>query len=259
MKKLKVLIVDDEALARDELKHILKSVENVKVVGEAQNGIEALNAIKSLNPDVLFLDIEMPGLSGMDVARKILDSEKNINIIFATAYDAYAVAAFEVNAVDYILKPFDSTRIKKSIRKIEKELAKETHSLDNIQKMLSHIDEKKKDTLRKIPVKIKGSIKLLDVDEIVYAKIEGGIVFLCESEKEFMSDYTSLEKLQQELNPDKFFRSHRNFLVNLELMKEVTPLGSGHYMIKCATKKGAYLEIPLSRRQAKILKEKIKF
>ena len=117
MNNIKILIADDEAPARDELKHILSGIEGVNILGEAKNGLEAIKLTEQLKPDVLFLDIEMPGLNGIEVAKKLLKRKNVPHIIFATAYDNYAVKAFEVNAVDYILKPFDIETVKRTVEK----------------------------------------------------------------------------------------------------------------------------------------------
>lgn len=119
---IKVLIVDDESLARDELRYLLSQEDEIEVVGEAENGEEALTKIFNLNPDIVFLDIQMPKVDGLTVARTLLDLKKKPFIIFATAYDQHAIHAFEVNAIDYLLKPFDEDRVMKTIEKIKEKL-----------------------------------------------------------------------------------------------------------------------------------------
>ncbi len=255
--KLKILIADDESFARDELKHILSKIDNVKIVGEARNGIEALKMTEKLLPDILLLDIEMPGLNGIEVAKRLLEKKFIPKIIFSTAYNAYAVSAFEVNAIDYILKPFEGERIKKGLLKAESLIDRENISLDGLDAVISRMAKEKH--LSKIPVKSKNKINFIGISDIVYAKGEGGLVYIYENGKEHLTDYGTLEKLQADLDPVRFHRSHRSYLVNLEMMKEIIPLGSGYYTIKLKTSSGNYVEIPLSRRQAKTLKEKYKF
>ena len=258
MGKTRVLIADDEALARDELLHILGRIPDVRICAQAKNGIEALKKIEKENPDLVFLDIEMPGLNGIEVAKRLAANPNPPKIIFATAYDTYAVSAFEVNAVDYVLKPFDPERIKKSLKKVLETEASKDVSLVKINKLISSLSKKKNEYVDKIPIKLKGRINLVDVDDIVYVKSQGGLVYVCEEGKELLSDYTSLEKVQEELDPEKFHRTHRGFLVNMEKMKEISPIGAGHFTIKCKTK-GGFVEIPLSRRQARDLRKKYKF
>lgn len=258
MKRYKVLIVDDESPARDELKHILSGIDFVKVAAEASNGFEALRKIDKTLPDILLLDIEMPGLNGIEVAKKILKKKSKPAIIFATAYDAYAVAAFEVNAIDYVLKPFDSKRIEKALIRVKELLESKTDPSVKIEDLIRSMS-KGSGYQAKVPIKLKGKISLLDTENIVYARAEAGLVFISDEGKEYLSDFASLEKLEKQLDPNTFVRTHRSYLVNIERMKEIVPLGAGHYTIKCRTSTGRYLDIPLSRRQAKDLKEKLKF
>jgi DNA-binding LytR/AlgR family response regulator len=138
---LSAVIVDDEQLARDELSYLLKSVDDVNIVAQGRNGLEAVNLIKEHAPDLVFLDVQMPGLDGFGVIKKLVDKKVSLpQIIFATAYDQYAVKAFEVNAIDYLLKPFDKKRVSQAIEKVRRRLqtaaAAGTEKLDTLVKML---------------------------------------------------------------------------------------------------------------------------
>jgi len=258
LKKYKVIIADDEAPARDELKHILSKIEAVDLVGLAKNGIEVINLIEKNDPDIVFLDIEMPGMNGIDVAKKLLKSRKAPHIIFATAYDNYAVKAFEVNAIDYILKPFDEKRIQRAFQKAKETIQTSNDTVGKIERLISTMKDKSK-YLSKLPVKLKGKINFVDINDVVYARSEGGLIFISENGKEFLSEYSSLEKLESDLNPENFHRTHRSYIANLSKMKELVPLGGGHFQIKLRTENEKYALIPLSRRHAKGLKTKYKF
>jgi two-component system, LytTR family, response regulator LytT len=260
LSKIKILIADDEAYARDELKHILSSIPEIEVVGEAKNGLEAVKMAEEKGPDIIFMDIEMPGLTGMEAAKKIVEKNIGAHLIFATAYDEYALKAFEVSAIDYILKPFEEERIKRSVQKAQALIKKASiPDMERISKLIETISGGKAKYPRKISVKYKGKINLLDTSEIVYAKGEGGLVYICEGEKEYLSDYSSLDNLEKELDPEKFHRTHRSYIVNLDKMKQILPLGAGHYVIRCKMGPDQLLDIPLSRRQAKELRKKINF
>lgn len=256
MDKMKVMIADDEAFAREELKHILSEIEEVSFEGEAKNGLEAIKLVDEKACDLLLLDIEMPGLNGIEVARKLLKKNNPPKIIFATAYDHYAVEAFEVNAIDYILKPFDEDRIKKGIVRVLSLEPKDVAG--KLEKMLLSFEKREK-YLSKVCVKTKGNIHLVDINDIVYAKGEGGLVFICENGKEYLSDYKSLESLEEKLDPQKFYKTHRAYLVNIDKMKEIIPQGGGNYTIRCKTSSDQFVDLPLSRRQAKDLKKKYRF
>ena len=260
MKKLRVVIADDETPAREELKHILSEITGLSIIGEAKNGIEAVKMVEEKNPDILFLDIEMPGLNGIEVAKKLIEKKIAPKIIFATAYEEYAVKAFEVNAIDYILKPFDEDRIKKSIERIGSELNGDDGNIQKLEKILKEMSRKGSEKyIEKIPVKQKGNITLIGISDVVYARSDGGLVFIWENGREMLCDYTTLDKMESDLDPGKFYRSSRGFIVNLDKMKEIVPLGNGQYIIRCESGSEKFLEVPLSRRQAKELRTRLKF
>src|SRR5439155_26065491 len=175
---LSALIVDDEQLARDELAYLLKSVDDVQVVAQGKNGVEAANLIKEHSPDLVFLDVQMPGLDGFGVLKKLMDKKVALpQIVFATAFDQYAVKAFEVNAVDYLLKPFDKKRVALSVQKARKNLSggaiAQSDALDSLVKML----EAKKPAapaqpVTKIMLRAAGRMILVDQKEVCFASIE---------------------------------------------------------------------------------------
>src|SRR5271154_6314986 len=178
---LSVIIVDDEQLARDELAYLLKNLGDVNVVAQGKNGLEAINLIREHNPDLVFLDVQMPGLDGFGVIKKLLDRKVQLpKIVFATAFDQYAVKAFEVNAVDYILKPFDKKRVAQSIDKARAKLETAGASSDRIETLMRMLESQKPQT-SKILLKAAGRLFLTDPKDICYATIEDGVITVATS------------------------------------------------------------------------------
>jgi two-component system LytT family response regulator/two-component system response regulator LytT len=253
---LSAVIVDDEQLARDELAYLLKNTGEVDVVAQGKNGLEAISLIKEHNPDLVFLDVQMPGLDGFGVIKKLLDKKVPLpKIVFATAFDQYAVKAFEVNAVDYLLKPFDKKRVAQSVQKAR---AKQesgilpAEKIDNLVRML----ESHKPQLSKILLKSVGRMLLVDQREICYASIEDGVITVVTaglSGIEGHSNCRTLEELLDSLDPNLFWRAHRSFLVNINRIREVVPWFKSSYQLRMDDKKQT--EVPVSRAQTKRLRE----
>jgi DNA-binding LytR/AlgR family response regulator len=253
---LSAVIVDDEQLARDELAFLLKSDGDVNVVAQGKNGLEAINLIKEHNPDLVFLDVQMPGLDGFGVIKKLLDKKIPLpKIVFATAFDQYAVKAFEVNAVDYLLKPFDKKRVAQAVHKAR--LQQETENLpaekiDTLMRML----QAPKTQSTKILLKAVGRMFLVDQREICYAWIEDGVITVVTagpSGMEGHSNCRTLEELLSSLDPGLFWRAHRSYLVNINRIREVVPWFKSSYQLRMDDKKQS--EIPVSRAQTKRLRE----
>src|ERR1700687_3934309 len=172
---LSAVIVDDEQLARDELAYLLKSIGDVSVVAQGKNGLDAVNLIKEHTPDLVFLDVQMPGLDGFGVIKKLLDRKVDLpKIIFATAFDQYAVKAFEVNAVDYILKPFDKKRVAHSIEKARAKIEAGSGPEEKFETLMRMLESQKPQTA-KILIKVAGRLFLADPKDICYATIECGV------------------------------------------------------------------------------------
>ncbi|HKR96374.1 MAG TPA: response regulator, partial [Candidatus Angelobacter sp.] len=173
---LSAVIVDDEQLARDELSYLLKSVDDVSVVAQGHNGLEAVNLVKEFAPDLLFLDVHMPGLNGFAVLKKLLDKKIPLpQIVFATAYDQYAVKAFEVNAIDYLLKPFDKKRVNQAVEKARRKIqgtAPGSEKLDTLMKLL----ESQRPQNSKVLLRSTGRLLLIDQKDVCFASIEDGII-----------------------------------------------------------------------------------
>jgi two-component system response regulator LytT len=250
---LSVVIVDDEQLARDELAYLLKSVPDVDVVAQGKNGVEAVSLIKEFSPDIVFLDVQMPGLDGFGAIKKMLEKKIELpQIIFATAYDQYAVKAFEVNAVDYLLKPFDRTRVEQAVEKARKNLEPAQDPGEKFQTLVRMLEEKKPQA-SKILLKSAGRLFLVDQRDICYASIEDGVITVVAANMEGQSNCRTLEELLASLDPALFWRAHRSYLVNINRIKEVVPWFKSSYQIRMDDKKQA--EIPVSRAQTKRLRE----
>ena len=250
---LSAVIVDDEQLARDELSYLLKSVDDVNVVAQGHNGLEAVNLVKEWSPDLLFLDVHMPGLDGFGVIKKLLDKKISLpQIVFATAYDQYAVKAFEVNAVDYILKPFDKKRVNQAVEKARKRVQGSgvgKEKLDTLVKLL----ESQRPQNSKVLLRAAGRHLVVDQKDVCFAAIEDGIISVVTTNLEGQSNCRTLEELLEGLDREMFWRAHRSFVVNINRIKEVVPWFKSSYQLRMDDRKQT--EIPVSRAQTKRLRE----
>ncbi len=251
---IKALIVDDEQPARDELAFLLKSFPDVEVVGQGKNGPEAVNLIRDLAPQLVFLDVQMPGLDGFGVIKKLLEKKLHLPLfVFATAYDHYAVHAFEVNAIDYLLKPIARPRVEKAIVKIRRmiEAAESTHQ--KLDKLVQMVEERPSAQKTKLMIRSAGRLFLVDSDDVIYASVVDGVVSLVTRNLEGLSNFHSVEDLQANLDPKTFWRAHRSYIVNINRIKEVIPWFKGSYQLKMEDRKQT--EIPVSRGQIRRLRE----
>ena len=250
---LSAVIVDDEQLARDELAYLLKSVDGVDIVAQGKNGVEAVNLIKEHSPDLVFLDVQMPGLDGFGVIKKLLDKKVSMpQIVFATAFDQYAVKAFEVNAVDYLLKPFDKKRVAQSVQKAKQRVQAPSPANDKLETLVKML-EQQKPSASKVLLKAAGRLFLVDQKDICYASIEDGVITVFTTTIEGQSNCRTLEELLESLDQNLFWRAHRSYLVNINRIKEVVPWFKSSYQLRMDDKKQA--EIPVSRAQTKRLRE----
>jgi two-component system response regulator LytT len=251
---LSAVIVDDEQLARDELSFLLKSVDDVQVVAQGKNGVEAVNLIREHSPDIVFLDVQMPGLDGFGVIKKLIDKKVRLpQIVFATAYDQYAVRAFEVSAVDYLLKPFDKKRVTQSVQKARKQLQSPAPPADNQLDTLVKMLESQQQQHSKLLVRAAGRMILVDQKDICFASIQDGVITVTTSAGEGQSNCRTLEELMEQLDPGLFWRAHRSYVVNINHIKEVVPWFKSSYQIKMGDRKQS--EVPVSRAQTKRLRE----
>jgi two-component system response regulator LytT len=250
---LSVVIVDDEQLARDELSYLLKAVDDVNVVAQGHNGLEAVSLVKEFLPDLLVLDVQMPGLDGFGVLKKLVDKKLPMpQIVFATAYDQYAVKAFEVNAVDYLLKPFDKKRVSQAVEKARKRIqgaSPGTDRLDTLMKLL----ESQRPQNSKVLLRSAGRLLLVDQKDVCFASIEDGIISVVATNLDGQSNCRTLEELLEGLDPENFWRAHRSFVVNINRIKEVVPWFKSSYQLRMDDRKQT--EIPVSRAQTKRLRE----
>ncbi len=256
---LTAVIVDDEPLARQELLYQLQSAGGVEVLAQGSNGIEAVELIRAHKPDVVFLDVQMPGLDGFAVLKKLLDKKADPpQVVFATAFDQYAVRAFEVNAVDYLLKPFDRKRVLKTIEKVRARLAGNGASpggakLDALLKLVEERTQPAKANSGKVVVRAVGRLLLVDQKEICFASIEGGAISVVTRGVEGQSNCRTLEELMDQLDPETFWRAHRSFVVNIQHIREVVPWFKSSYQLRMDDPKKT--EVPVSRAQTKRLRE----
>ena len=255
---LKVIVVDDEQLARDELCYQLDQLADVEVVAQAGNGIEALSASERHNPDLVFLDIQMPGLSGFEVARRLLEQEQSPALVFVTAFDQYAIEAFEVNAVDYLLKPVEAARLEQALARARRRLGSErptdaplNDQLERIVKMMA--GRGKRD---QVAVKVGERFVLVQAEDIIYASLADESINIVTGQVTGTSNYRTLDELQARLDPEMFWRVHRSHLVNINKVKEIVPWFSRNYILRMKDAKAT--EIPVSRSQTKRLREYLK-
>jgi two-component system, LytTR family, response regulator LytT len=253
---LSAVIVDDEQLARDELAFLLKNVGDVDVIAQGKNGVEAVSLIREHNPDLVFLDVQMPGLDGFGVLKKLVDRKVPLpKIVFATAFDQYAVKAFEVNAVDYLLKPFDKERVAQSVQRARAKVESGDPASDKLETLVRMLEAQKPQS-SKILVKAAGRLFLINQKDICFASIEDGVISVVTAGPNGMegqSNCRTLEELLDGLDSNLFWRAHRSFLVNINRIKEVVPWFKSSYQLRMDDKKQT--EIPVSRAQTKRLRE----
>jgi two-component system LytT family response regulator/two-component system response regulator LytT len=252
---LRALVVDDEQLARDELCFQLEQLGGVEIAGQAENGVDAMEAIERLRPDVVFLDIQMPGLSGFEVARRVITKGLGTHIIFVTAFDQYAVEAFEVNAIDYILKPVETARLEQALLRARRRAETEAPLNEHIEKIAKLVGDRQQ-RRGQIAVKVAERFLLVQTEDMIYASLNGDTISIVTAHVTGTSNYRTLDELQASLDPDVFWRVHRSHLVNINKIKEIVPWFSRNYILRMKDGKGT--EIPVSRSQTKRLRDYLK-
>jgi two-component system LytT family response regulator/two-component system response regulator LytT len=279
---ISALIIDDEQLARDELRYLLDQVGGVDVVAQGTNGIEAVALIEEFRPDLVFLDVQMPGLDGFAVIQRLMDrnrqrtnageeAEPLPQIVFATAYDQYAVRAFDVNAVDYLLKPFDFKRVQQAVERVRGRLAVDGTNGANgsngnsarsaadspiesqLDELLRLLNRPQGAQPAKLIVQAQSRLLLIDQAEICYAAIDEGVIRVVTQHFEGQSKCRTLEELLELLDAAVFWRAHRGFVVNINHIREVVPWFKSSYQLRMNDKRQT--EIPVSRAQTKRLRE----
>lgn len=237
---LKCIIIEDEFPAREELKYFINNNNNFQIEKEFENPIDALKYIEGNDIDVVFLDINMPELDGMSLGKIIYRFNKNIKLVFITAYKDFAIDAFEIKAFDYILKPYSEERIIKVLNNLVEELKK--NDSESINKYFN---------IKKITVNLDSKMVVLSTDDILYIEAD-------EKETHIFTNYNmyssklKISQLENILSDNTFFRSHRSYIVNIDKVIEVEPWFNGTYILKVA---GCDFKIPVSRNKVKDLKE----
>ena len=270
---LSALIIDDEKLAREELKYLLDSIGGVEVVAQGANGIEAVELIEEHRPDLVFLDVQMPGMDGFAALDRLLARRRDTGndplpqIVFATAFDQYAVRAFDVNAVDYLLKPFDRSRVLAAVERVKVRLGGEGQGanpgtaaepiesqLEALMRLLNRPSSPARAAQpAKLIVQAQNRLLLIDQAEICFAAIDEGIIRIVTRNFVGQSKCRTLEELMELLDPAHFWRAHRGYLVNIDHIREVVPWFKSSYQLRMNDKQQT--EIPVSRAQTRRLKE----
>ena len=243
---VRTLIVDDEAPARERLKRLLANLEGVELIGEARDGVQAVEMIEAQSPDLVLLDIQMPGLDGFGVIEAL---EAPPAVIFVTAYDQYAIRAFEVHALDYLLKPFSQKRLAKAIHHAQEALVEEQDLASQLGPLLESLAAEGR-YLNRLAVRDRDRIRVLDADEVDWIGVEDEQVRVHVGDEAYPIRRT-LTELEARLDPDRFFRAHRSAIVNLDRVQEVIPWFKGSHILRLTT--GA--EVDLSRARARTLRK----
>lgn len=253
----RTLVADDEQLAREELCFLLEQAGDVDIVGQAADGPAVLRLTEELKPDLLFLDVQMPGLTGFEVARKLMEQGTLPQLVFVTAFDQYAVDAFSVNAVDYLLKPVDADRLEQTLDRVRGRLASEqaarsTLSPTDLEKVIEAV-QARQGRRDQLAVRVGERFVLVQAEEIVHASLVDEAIVVVTNTVSGSSNYRTLDELQARLDPAVFWRVHRSHLVNITRIKEIVPWFSRNYLLKMKDPKGT--EIPVSRSQTRRLRE----
>jgi len=279
---IKALVVDDEQLARDELCYLLEQAGGVTVVAQAANGVDALALIAEHAPDLVFLDVQMPGLNGFEVARQVLERQEagaddrpdagaaaedgggGAEIVFVTAFDQYAIDAFQVDAVDYLLKPVDPERLDQAVQRARRRIgARQSPRPDDgrgertlanaeLERLVKRIAQGQ-GRRERLAVKVGERFFLVDAGDVIFATLADEVVTVATTGFTGTSNYRTLDDLQAQFDPETFWRVHRAYLVNINKIKEIVPWFSRNYILKMSDAKST--EVPVSRSQTKRLRE----
>jgi len=246
---VRLVVVDDEKLARDRVKGFLAKIPDVELIGEAEDGATAIELIEKENPDLVLLDVQMPGGDGFNVLRALKDPP---HVIFATAYDEYAIKAFEVEAIDYLLKPFSQARLADAIERVRQRIDEGAARADAAS--IARVVEPNKTYAKQIPVHTARKILVLPVDEILWFAVESRLVYAHVDGRAYMTNFT-LRELEERLDPEVFFRAHKSRLVNLQQVKEIARWFGGRYRLVMKDEPSSQVE--LSRVQARELRARL--
>jgi two-component system, LytTR family, response regulator LytT len=255
---ISALVVDDEPLAREELSFLLKDFPEIEILQTASNGVDAVKLIDQLEPDLVFLDVQMPGLDGLGVIGQVRAKGGPLpHFVLTTAFDQYAVEAFRLEALDYVLKPIEKDRLAESVARAKRSIEDKQQAQDKADRT-----QEKDATLSapaqrtKLLIKANNRNLIVDAQELIYATIDDGLITMVTAHFEGQSNYRTIEELQSNLDPNLFWRVHRSFLVNINRIREVIPWFKSSFQLKMDDKKQT--EIPVSRIQTRRLRELLK-
>jgi two-component system LytT family response regulator/two-component system response regulator LytT len=249
--------VDDEQLASDELCYLLKEFPEVDVIATGSNGLEAVELIRTMEPDLVFLDVNMPGLDGLGAVRQLRDTGVELpHVIFVTAYDQYAVEAFRLEALDYLLKPVDKVRLAESMERARRYVQERKAPEPSSTGAMAAAPAPHTAPRSKLAVRSNNRHFIVDANDVIYATIDNGLITLVTTTLEGHSNYRTIEDLQAALDKEQFWRVHRSYLVNINRIKEVVPWFKSSYQLRMDDKK--HSEVPVSRVQTRRLRELFK-
>jgi len=250
MKNYKAIIIEDEKPARDLVKKYLESHDNIELAGEYDNGFSGLKGIQEVKPDLVFLDVQMPKLTGFELI-ELLDEQPHI--IFTTAYDQYAIKAFEQNAVDYLLKPFSQERFDNALKKLASENEVEEKRTDQIDKIRKHLEDSS-ETLHRVVIKKSGKIHVISTDEISYLEAQDDYVMIYTESERFLKQQT-MKYFEKHLDGESFIRVHRSYIINVTSIERIEPYEKTNFIL--ILKDGS--KVPVSRSGMQVLKSKLNF
>jgi len=250
MDKIKALIIEDEKPARDLVSKYISGIERLELLGEYDNGFSGLKAIQELQPDVVFLDVQMPKLTGFEML-ELLDYKPEI--IFTTAYDQYAIKAFEHSAVDYLLKPFSQDRFGEAVNKLVERIDSGTAKDDQFARIRRHLEESE-ENINRVVIKKAGKIHVISTDKIYYLEAQDDYVMIYTADERFLKQQT-MKYYESHLDANSFIRVHRSYIVNIQTIDRIEPYEKTNYIL--ILKSGS--KVPVSRSGMQVLKEKLNF
>lgn len=258
---INALIVDDEKLAREEMRYLLGKHEDVRVLGEAGSVEEALALAEGQMPDLVILDIHMPGMNGFHLVERLQEGQNPPAIVFVTAYDEFAVQAFDISATDYLLKPVEEERLAESLERVRRQREQATVTGEGLLRIMRQFGNSVPGPSQERPLRL--SVKkgdryfLIDPAGITHCYIIDGVVFIATAKFTGVTAHRTLEELEADLDPNVFWRVHRSYIVNINHVVEVIPGQSGTYRLRLDDEKKTL--VPLSRAQAKRLRKALRW
>ncbi len=249
-KNITAIIIEDEKPARDLVKKYLESVERVELIGEYDNGFSGLKAINELHPDMIFLDVQMPKLTGFEMLELI---DYKPDIVFTTAYDNYAIKAFEQNAVDYLLKPFSKVRFDEAMSRLFNRLEVQDNKSDHLDRIRKHLQESEEE-IHRVVIKKSGKIHVISTEKIDYLEAQDDYVMIYTPGERFLKQQT-MKYFDKHLNPEMFIRVHRSYIVNVQSIDRIEPYEKTNFIL--ILKNGS--KVPVSRSGMQVLKGKLNF